>query len=319
MINVDKKERFIVENYDNEGTQKTIRNTFTKISDIEEMYNMDLDSFNKDQIAEVLGVLDCKSIESLNKEFTYIKRYKKWCAAEGYSIFDAASISFYKSDLKRYINKSAHDNQYIMSRKEFYEILDKVYNPQDKVIPVLLFEGISGRPKQEFSFEEIKNLKVHDCNYENHTIITTRNGDLKHRVLDDIDMRSMDIIFDAIDQIQYHRGNGTATGKLSILDLEESDYVLKKVSRKNNTEDINTAFIDSKINFFKKVTELYWVNAKKIQYSGMFDRLQNIESAGNELSPQEYKDICKRFLINENRWNVIKDKYLAFKAIGSKG
>lgn len=314
MMNVDRKSRFIKENYENEGTQKTIWRVFEKLSDIEEIYNSDIDNFNKEQIIEALGALDCKTTESLNKEFTYLKRYKKWSAAEGYSVFDAASISIYKNDLIRFINKSAHDNQYIKNRQEFYEILNKIYNPQDQIVPVLLYEGICGRPIQEHSFEEIKNLKATDCFYEKHTIIA-RDNDGHARILDDIDVRSMDIIFDAINQTEYHRGNGTDKSKFAIRPLEDSQFVIKKVERKNNVEEISTPLIDARIISFKKYSGMYWVNSKKILFSGMFDRLQSMEVNGYQLTTEDYREVCKRYLVNENRWNVLKDKYLAFKDI----
>jgi hypothetical protein len=314
MTNIDRKERFINENYENEGTKKNIRRAFEKIADIEELYNTDLDNFNKEQVIEALGALDSKTVESLCKELSYIKKYKKWSAAEGYSVFDAASIAIYKSDLGRYINKTAHDNQYIKSRAEFYEILKKVYNVQDQIIPVLLYEGICGRPIQEHNFEEIRNLKATDCFYEQNTIIV-RDDDGHVRILNDIDKRSMDIIFAAINSTEYHRNNGTMEGEYAIKPLEESQNVVKKVSKQNNIEEMTVGFIGSKIVAFKRYTELYWINAKKIMYSGMFDRLQSIEANGNELQVEDYREVCKRYLMNEKRWNVIRDKYLAFKAI----
>jgi hypothetical protein len=321
MYNIDRKQRFIVENYPNEGTQANIKRVFDKTEVLEEQYSADLDRFNRNQIIEVLGILDSATVESLNKDFTIIKKYKKWSAAEGYSVFDSSSISLYRQDMQKYVNKHANVNQYISNRKEFYELLRQVYNPQEKVIPVLLYEGVSGK-----NFEEIKNLKSADCLLAPGTIRVTRD-DGTIRLLNDIDKRSMDVIMDAINQTEYHRSNGEAKGKTAILQLNETPYVLRTIFRKDaESEKISTVTLDTRIRLVKKWTGLYWINAKNIFFSGMFDRLQSMEANGVELTKDEYIDVCLRFNwgINDSidtddirkkviQWNVLKDRYELFK------
>jgi hypothetical protein len=311
VYNIDRKQRFITENYDNEGTQKGLKLTFDKVEILEEQYETDLSEFNRNQFIECFGLLDCTTTASLDKEWSKISKYTNWCAAEGYCPVNLAISSIYRKDLIKYINLSAHKNLFIKSREDFYNYLKEVYNPQEQVIPVLLYEGIYGRPKQEHSFEEIKNLKATDCDYKKHTIIARRN-DGTVRVLDDIDSRSMDIIFAAINQTEYYKGNGESNAKVKTVPLQETQNVIKIGEKEDNVEGISTITLDARIRNFKKWTGLYWLNAKNIFFSGMMERLQIKELEG-ELVKRDYEDVCMRFGWNPSRWYILKEKYMQFK------
>lgn len=316
MYNIDRKQRFIIENYDNERTQKGIQLTFNKIEILEGQYETDLSEFNRNQFIECFNVLDCTTTASLDKEWSKITNYTNWCAAEGYCPVNLAISSIYRKDLVKYINQHAHMNLYIKNRYEFYNYLKEVYNPQEQVIPVLLYEGIYGRPQQENSFEEIKSLRASDCN-EN-TIIVRRN-DGTARILNDIDSRSMDIIFQAINQQEYYKGNGQSNARVKTMSLQENGYVVKVAEREGNVEGISTMTIDARIRNFKKWTGLYWLNAKNIFFSGMMERLQVKELNGEALVKRDYEDVCKRFGWNARRWYILKEKYLQFKEILKQG
>lgn len=314
MFNQDRKERFVKENYDNVGTQKGLILTFRKTALIENQYQTDICEFNRNQMIDVFSSLDCASVESLNKERSKLNQYIKWCVAEGYCTPNLIIDSIYYEDIKKYVNHTAMRRQYI-NREELYTALKDVDNEQERAIPILLFEGAWGRMKKENAFEELRNLKAEDCVYPNKLTLWRDNGD--SRDVSDIDKRSMDIIYAAINQTEYRYNNGMSESNLKAMPLEISPYVLRKVLKKNSSGKINEMAIETRIRNFKKFTDLYWLNAKNIFYSGMFDRLQNIEQQ-RELTNEDYMDIVNRFGMEDARWWTLKEKYSQYKQFSNK-
>ena len=80
MFNKEIKERFLNNEYTNEDTRKNSMNVFEKISILEEQYNVDLYSFNKNQLYDALRLLDSTSISAISKNWSIMDRYIQWCS-----------------------------------------------------------------------------------------------------------------------------------------------------------------------------------------------------------------------------------------------
>lgn len=303
---------YIERNHDNEGTIKNISYAFAKIIELEIIYQKFVCEFNLEQFYELLKAFDRQTVESLDSFFNPVKKYIHWCEENNFCAKNSVLENLKRKDFYRFINREVNKNIYFRNREQFYKELGKIVNAQEQVIPVLIFEGVCGRPKKEHSFEEIRNLKVSDCNFAEHSIIA-RCDDGTNRLIDNIDKRSMDIIYNAINQNYYIKSNGESTAKSKESPIEDSEYVIKKVERQDGADGISTMTIGRRIRNFKKWSGLNWVNSKNILYSGMFDKLQDIERKNRELTKEDYVEVCSRFWLSNARWFNLKERYERFK------
>lgn len=309
MFNIEIKERFLNNEYTNEDTRKNTRSVFEKVSILEEQYNIDLYSFNKNQLYDALRLLDSTSMSAISKNWSIMDRYIQWCTGEGYCPPNINAQDIYKQDLKQFINKDADKNKYFKDEKEFFEVIDKIPNPQDQVIPCLIYEGVKGRNEQPYSYEEIQNLKWKDCNYDKNELLLRRDNK-EFRIIT-VNPRIMEIIKDAYNEDFYYRGEGDNVQKLSIV---RSEYIVRSIQRSDNADKVGIMTINGRIGKVKKIAEKYYLNAKSIFFSGMFNKLQNIENE-RELTEKDYRDICRRYGvdISLNSWRNLREKYENFK------
>lgn len=309
MFNKEIKERFLNNEYTNEDTRKNSANVFEKISVLEEQYNIDLYSFNKNQLYDALRLLDATSISAISKNWSIMDRYIQWCSGEGYCPPNINAQDIYKQDLKQFVNKDAEKNKYIKDEKEFFEVINNIPNPQDQVIIALLYEGVKGRNEQPYSYEEIQNLKWSDCKYEENEILLRRDNDKFRKIT--VNPKVMEIIKDAYHEDFYYRGEGDNVQKLSIV---RSEYIVRSIQRSDNADKVGIMTINGRIGKVKKIAEKYYLNAKSIFFSGMFNKLQNIENE-RELTEKDYRDICRRYGvdISLNSWRNLREKYENFK------
>lgn len=310
MYNTEIKERFLNNEYTNENTKKNSRNIFEKISILEKQYDIDLHSFNKNQLYDALRLMNATSINAITKNWSIMDRYIQWCTSEGYCLPNINAQDIYRQDLYKFINQDAQKNKYIQDEKEFYDIIDEIQNPQDAVILVLLYEGVKGRNEQPYSFEEIQNLKWQDCNYDKNELFLRRDNNETRIVT--IDSRSMEIIKDAYKEDYYYRKQSTE--KIQKLKIVRSDYIVRPIERKDNTDKVGIMTINGRIGKMKKIAGKYYMNAKSIFFSGAFHKLQKIEKE-RELTEKDYLDMCQKYGIDisPNSWRNLKEKYLDFK------
>ena len=121
----------------------------------------------------------------------------------------------------------------------------------------------------------------------------------------------MAIIKDAYHEDFYYRGEGDNVQKLPIV---RSEYIVRPIQRKDNTQQVGIMTINGRIGRVKKIAGKYYLNAKNIFYSGMFNKLQKIEQE-KELEEEDYRDMCRRYGIDisPNSWRNLKEKYENFK------
>jgi hypothetical protein len=309
MYNSEIKERFLNSEYTNEDTKKNSKNTFEKISILEEQFNQDLYNFNKNQLYDALRLLNSTSISAITKDWSIMDRYIQWCTGEGYCLPNMNAQDIFKDDLKKFVNKDAEKNKYIKDEKELFEILNNIKNPQDSIPIALLYEGVKGRNEQPYSYEEIQNLTWQDCNYDKNELLLRRDNN-EFRIIT-VSPKIMELIKDAYEEDYYYRGEDEDTQKLVIV---RSDHIVRPIKRKDNTEKVGIMTINGRIGRAKKVAGKYYLNSKSIFYSGMFNKLQQIEQE-KELTEDDYKRICKRYGVDLsiNSWRYLKEKYMNFK------
>lgn len=315
MLNKEIKTRFLNTEYTNVDTIKNTWYLFEKIGIMEEQYNTDLYNFNMNQLQDMLRLLDSTSSNAITKDWSIFDRYIQWCTGEGYCTPNLAAMNIFKQDLRQFINKDAQKNKYIKNRDEYHQMLEEIYNPQDQVILTLRYEGLGGRNKQPYCYEEIQNLTRNDIDFDTNELSLWRDidnkNDINERKIVITDQKSIDVIRNAMEENIYYKGNGSTTAKVKTYNILESEYVVRQVERSDNTDKIGIMTINGRINKIKKWTGKYFLNSKSIWYSGMFDRLQNIEK-GRNLTQKDYEDVYVLYGMEKSRWRALKDKYLDF-------
>lgn len=314
LFNAEIKERFL-SNYTNKSTRRNYRFILAKAKDLEEFFNQDLYSFSFNQFEELMRAFDAKTTKSLGNRRSIIKRYVNWAESQGYCPPNIGLKLLFKEDLKKYINIVAQENKYI-TREEMYKICDKLYNYQDKAIVVLPFEGVRGRSDIQHTYEEVRNLKPEDIDIKDNTLKLTRdNGDVRNIKVDE---RSIDILYNAALEQEYHKGNGESTGKFAIRPLADMPYVIRPIERSDSLERISPQAVNSK--FYKiryYLPEYQFLNFTILFQSGMIEKCIEKEKEKGKLQPEDYRNIYTRYGLKEENWYNLKENYTQYKNVSN--
>jgi hypothetical protein len=319
LYNHEQKVRWLEETYRNDDTRQTNSSILISASKFEQDKVKDLCNFSYADVVELMIGLKRKSFQSLDVSQTIIVKYVDWCIQEGYS---KTGINAFKlltnKDLKKYTHQVAIKNSYI-TRERLYEICNELYNYTDKAILVLLFEGIRGRTEIDNSYEEIRNLKPEDVMPEANAIRAIRNPDKdnptgKKRYVQ-VDKRSIDILLLAIQQTEYHKSNGKATGRFAIRPLKDNGYVIRTIDNNLDLKDdkIASASISTKFNKIRLYTGIHFLTPTLVFQSGLIEKIEEKEKEFGELKPEHYRQIYKDLELDERLWYKLKEIYEAYK------
>lgn len=328
----ERKNKFLYEQYPNEATRTTYGSLLSKISVYEEDYKKDLCDFSPSEATELMFGLRKTTKNARTTAYSIINKYVEWCMLESqnYSKTGFNSFKFLDMDDDKFVHKLAQEMSYY-TRDEMYQICDMLFNYIDKAIICLLFEGVKGRPKQEHSFEELKNLKKTDLIPEVNKIILTRydenNKPMTHSI--EVDKRTMDILVVAAREETYHRINGNDKSKFAIQNLSGSPYLIQFCDRPNEgsgDEDgrFKRASFNSRFSSIRKnVKEANEISANKINVefltptnlflSGLFEKCEKLEQEYGILTVKHFNKIFKDLKLNENQGIPLKGKYETYK------
>jgi hypothetical protein len=295
---------------DNEGTRENIGYTFQKARILEDEKGKDICHFNFDELGELWSSFRAKSFAAITTKVSIIVKYIDFCIDKGLADvnYNWAKMYFNEDGLRPYVSKVAIGNK-IIDKETLEDIIDFCANAQDAVIFALLFEGVKGRPIQENAFEEVRNLRMVDCNTDTNDIIL-RQDDGKTRVIQ-ISERTMNLIVDAYNQQTYLRKNGESTAKLKEIEMIDTGYVLKLGDigkNSNSSEDrISHQVLFRRLKNIAKAYGNSFLTPTNIYMSGMVDYAQRLQTEkGVELDNNDYIHICEKYGIDPKRWYKIK-------------
>jgi integrase len=308
--NSDLKNRYL-NTIDNEGTRQNIAYTFKKTAKIESEKGKDLCQFNFEDIDELFRSFRTKSFAAINTKASICSKYIDFCVEIGFADVNYNWIKnnfFGEDNLKKYVSKVAI-NKKILTREDLKNMMNICANAQDKVPIALLPEGIKGRPIKEFSYEELRNLKMSDCNTDTNYITATKdNGETR---LVKVPQKTMDILVEAYNQTSYLKNNGVSTAKHKEVELYDSQYVLKEADRANTITDdsrVSAQLINRRI---KNVAKWYgnkFITPNNLYLSGMVDYAKQIKAEKGELEKEDYEEICKKYDKNPVYWHKLKSE-----------
>jgi integrase len=259
LYNEEIKERFLSQ-YDNEATQKTIRNVFQNTYLIENTLEKDL----YEQTLTELG----KSIENTNpasknvarSNGRFISQYLSWAIENGYK---ESNLNQLKGVEPSWFDSFVDQTRKIhFSYDEFTDLLqgDTLQNATDKALLFLMWEGIIGE-----QFSQIKELQFSDINTDDCTIyVKERNCHIK------VDVKCIEYLEKANNENTYYQYN-SSTQEFSEKSLLQSNFIFKTIRspRGMENEPIKTNVIYKRIHTFKELTGLQYLTPNALRQSGM--------------------------------------------------
>jgi integrase len=315
LYNRDLKQMFI-STYD-ESTQKSLIFIFNKSASLEYSLGKDIYEFNRDDFNSLFMLFDSSSRASVASRFSIIGKYVDFTIEQGFLKTGINLVKNFTGEeyYKKYVSKVAERKKFL-SKEQFEDLLDFCVNDQDRAVFALLYEGARGRQEEENSLEELINLRIEDCNFDNNEIVLTRN-DNSTRVIKVSDT-TMEILKFANAQEKFIRKNGEVEDWLKIrkndkMNLYQNGCILKP-TRKGDFGKVTKQIITQRITTIKKLYGNRFITVNNIWLSGMVECGKQIKIVkGRELDREDYKEICRRFGHDEVYWSKIKgriEKYI---------
>jgi integrase len=259
LYNEEIKERFLSQ-YDNEQTQKTIRNVFFKTFIVENTLDKDLFEQNLTEIGKAIENTNpqTKNVASSNGRF--ISNYISWAIENGYRESNLNPLRGIDNDwYNKFIDKSMKIHY---SYDEFIDLLEDkdMLNGQDQAFLFLLFEGIIGE-----KFSQITELKFSDINWIKKTVYV-KERNLNIEVSDDC-IKYLEKAYNQNTYYQYNPNNKDFTEK----ELLPSEYIFKNIKSPRGTENepLKINVIYKRIQSLKEIFDLEYLTPNAIKQSGM--------------------------------------------------
>ena len=308
------KEEFLKQQYQDDGTRKSYRSSLGKFNMVEHKHDIDLYDFDESKIYEAfLNRIDKISKNALPGLITVYKAYIKWKFDE----LKRPPLTGKFIDIKEFLKKRGLYSQVIskelsclITRKTMEEYIGKTYNPQDKVIISLVFEGIGAINGNEAEY--LRNLKTSSIKIEERTITITD----KRKII--LSPFAIDIVKKAIEQRTYYFRNGNAKSKNKDDGLVDSEYLLKKTAREGRYgEQITIGALRARVTRMKPYIQNQHLSLSNIHKSGILDYFFLVEARkGKELESIDYKKVCTWFgenVATNNNWNEYGNIYEDYK------
>ena len=237
-------------------------NIFKKTKKYETYLKKDVYDFTELEMLNLLKSFKSKSLNSINNRYSLLRTYIE--IAKSYdkgNVTAPSSLFIHRDQLKETVNEYAVQERYY-TRTELEEKLNILKNPNDKIVFMLIYEGVFGN-----RFEDLLNLKESDIDLKNN-IIHNLNG---------VDIRVSDytikIIRECSEQEVGFSLNSDNTGRTYKIDTS-SPYVIKgKKTLASNGLPLKYAGLGRKLDVVKKSIDMTLVTAKTLLRSGMMERM----------------------------------------------
>lgn len=267
MYNEAIKTRFL-ESIENEGSRHTISYIFKASKTTEEILGKDLYNFSIEEVGLILSNMTSGSIGSVRNHAVNIKMYISWCIQNGYRDNNLNPLDGYgKEWFEQFVDKTKKIH---WEEEEFYkELIEKLDNAQDQALFSLIFEGILGK-----AFSELKEITVHDIDWNKNEIKIKRNGEDKIFTLSN---RVMRYVEQANIQPTYRFLN-KKTGDYSEKEIVPSDYLFKNVRspRTKEGEPLSIQTFYTRMQAIRDMFSLDMLTPNAIKQSGLNAKLAKI-------------------------------------------
>lgn len=256
IYNEEIKERYLQENYpDEEGTQNTIRNLFSKSELVEDILQKDLYNFNLVEVGKVLQNTNPYSKNVAKTHLRFLSRYISWAINTGLRDNNIHPIKGVETDwAEQFVDKTKKVH---FSYDEMNEMVESMANAQDQAFIWMLFEGVQGN-----RFSEIRNLNYNTVNWNtNELTLMDEDGSTRTITVTDQCMRYIE---NAYKQTVY-RGEEERERPMIM-----SDFIIRNThSPRTKSPDISLSALYNRIHSLKTKLSLLYFTPNGIKQSGM--------------------------------------------------
>lgn len=292
-----------------ENTRESKGYILQRAKPFEEEKGKDICEFNFVELGELWGFFRFPSVTMAFTVISIIAEYIDFCIEKGQSSinYNWAKSYYNLEGIKPFISKVAVKKK-VITREGLDEIANFCANFQDSALFYARFEGLGGRAKAENTFEEIRNLKMSDCNTEtNYVIARQDNGETR---LVKVSSETMDMFVKAYNQKVYYNNNGQSLAKVKEGELIDSEYIFKTsdVGRaiKDGDNRVTPQLIRRRMKNITNKMGNKFLTASTILLSGMVDCAKQIKAEKGELTREDYEYICEKYGTNTKRWYNVK-------------
>lgn len=297
MYNEEIKRQFLNEQYENERSRLTAEYIFYYSYLNELPLDKDLYDFSLDEIGKVIANSNPKSLNVATTRGSLISKYISWAIKINYrksSLNPLQEIS--ESWFEQYVDPNL--KQFI-SKTELDYIVDNLVNYQDKIIPVLLFNGIYGT-----ECSEIRNLRYSDVKEMKDgqiRVYDDENGERWISIGDDV----VELLTTAYYENEYKNKNGQSTGRYESSPLIDSEFILRPLKRGKSTESqrMSQMGIINRIKMIGNYFDLPDLTPKSITRSGMLYKASELIGDKEELSQEDFEIIGEKFSLSKMKSN----------------
>lgn len=269
MFKVDKelKEKYIAESEKTSAatTVVIVKTVLNKIDVIEKEYNKSIYELSKNEFIQAIKDMGIKTKASV---WTYVSlslKYIAFAEAEGKSV----DKEIYETTIDDFEDITNIQKQKYINRKELYDFVAQLKNPQDQMMFVLLFEGVMGD-----GYNHLRLLKEKDINFETGEItLPNKTIKIKHK-------ESLMIIKAGLNAKEYW--SISRTGEENVFYFNpQNEYVIKKMITKKDSLAIDPMLdnrIKNKIREICQIADRRELTGMVIYQSGLAERVRNFYS-----------------------------------------
>ena len=260
---------------------------FGKIHQKEKELGRDVYTFSLTEIEELFLSFN---VSGYSNDFNVLKRYLIFCLEKG----------LINTFVLEGINTKHFDDLNLKDRLRFnedtlIEYIEGLYNPQDKLILRLLFEGVNGK-----DCSELRNLKKSDINWNNNELTLYGEGEKKGKLRKiEVSDECIRLIKLVINENIYYSNNGLAEKKEILV---VNDYIIRQSFRKNSNhnERVNKGFLYNRFNRYKE-----WLNEPRLTQTSVYQSgMINYTIKLSKKYRKHYKDFH-----HKEEWSEVAEVY----------
>jgi integrase len=297
LYNEEFKDEYISK-FDNESTQKAIRNIFKNSFSTELILEKDLYDFSNDEIGNLIrgfAPFDKYMAYDLGKQ---IARYIDYAIICGRTIAENP-ISALTPDWYETLVDKKHK---LFSKDEIYSLVERLINSQDKAMIALIFEGVTGK-----LLSELRNIKLSDVN-EFLNLVTLRNDDREIIRIIKVTDWCMEQIKSAFSDVYYQTIKDNSEKQL----VEFNDYLFRNFQNRSTskTGSILSQTLYGRIQNISGVYDIPFLRPKAILKSGMIAMAVRLLEDNGHLGKKQLEEISDQFDYGKFYQDAYKEKVI---------
>lgn len=289
MFNPAVKELFL-STYLNQDTQTTYRYIFYRSEQTESKLGKDLYQLDLDELSQVFKQMKPTTENAARSYGRIVTAYMKWAMSrelvQGSHPLQAITQNWFD----QFVNK---DVKLYLSEAELKQFVEKCLNAQDAVIPMLIFEGVSG-----FQGSEILNLRKQDIDFDTRTLKVRDDRKGEREVV--VSEYCLRLIRQALQESVYQKKNGESEAKNPEVAVVQNDYVVRAiVTRVKNMDRADKHTIYRRLSMLGESFDLPHLTLKNIEKSGMIKMGRDLWLRDQRLETVQLKEIAERFNLSK--------------------